>query len=72
MALKFNTMLLVYDENISFEYGGAGDMETYSVRSQIENGVAMGISKKELLSFGLEENELYMLESPDIDDLKRL
>lgn len=72
MALKFNTMLLVYGENISFEYGGANDKETYSARSQINNGVAVGISKEELLSFGIEESDLAMLESPSAEDLERL
>lgn len=30
MALKFNTPLLVYGENVSYEYGGNGAVETYS------------------------------------------
>ena len=50
MALKFNTMLLVYGENVSFEYGGSDDEESYSARSQVNNGVASGFSKDELLS----------------------
>ena len=32
MALKFNTQLLVYGENVSYEYGGANYEETYSAR----------------------------------------
>ena len=72
MALKFNTMLLVYGENIAFEYGGADDEETYSARSQVENGVASGVSTEELLSFGLEENDLAMLDAPSKEDLQRL
>ena len=40
MALKFNTPMLCYGENVSFEYGGNADEETYSARDQIENGVA--------------------------------
>ena len=43
MALKFNTMLLVYGENVSYEYGGNDDAETYSAKGQIENGVASGM-----------------------------
>ena len=43
MALKFNTPMLCYGENVSFEYGGNADKETYSARDQIENGVAVGM-----------------------------
>ena len=49
MALKFNTPLLCYGENVSFEYGGNADEETYSARGQIENGVAVGFPTEELL-----------------------
>ena len=45
MALKFNTPMLCYGENVSFEYGGSADKETYSARGQIENGVAVGRSE---------------------------
>lgn len=72
MSLKFNTMLLVYGENIAFEYGGVDDEETYSARGQIENGVASGISKEELLSFGLVESDLIMLEAPANEKLQKL
>lgn len=72
MALKFNTMLLVYGENISFEYGGFDDEETYSARKQIDNGVASGVTKEELKGFGLEDNELCMLEAPNADEIQKL
>ena len=72
MALKFNTMLLVYGENVSFEYGGGDDEETYSAKSQINNGVASEFSREELLSYGVNENELAMLDTPSEDDLKKL
>ena len=45
MAAKFNTPLLVYGENISYEYGGAGYKETYSAKEQLYNGVASGIDE---------------------------
>ena len=38
MAAKFNTPMLCYGENVSFEYGGCSDKETYSAMDQIENG----------------------------------
>src|SRR5690606_3391628 len=40
MAVKFNTSLLIYGENVAYEYGGNNAVETYSARDQIQNGVA--------------------------------
>ena len=54
MALKFNTMLLVYGENVSFEYGGCEDEETYSARGQIENGVGLFAQLKADFDFAME------------------
>ena len=53
MALKFNTPLLIYGENVGYEYGGAGAIETYSARDQIYNGVGYGIPTQELLREGI-------------------
>lgn len=72
MALKFNTMLLVYGENVSFEYGGNEDKESYSARNQICNGVASDFRKEELLGFGVTEEDLAMTEAPAPEDLARL
>ena len=72
MALKFNTMLLVYGENISYEYGGNDDEETYSARNQINNGVASEVNREELLGFGLNESDLALLEAPTLKELERL
>ena len=70
MAKKFNTPLLVYGENVSYEYGGDDDFETYSARGILKNGVASdmdldelientGVSRKELeLTVALSEKEL--------------
>lgn len=72
MALKFNTMLLVYGENVSYEYGGNSGEESYSAREQLENGVASGVSEEELLSFGLEKNDLAFLDAPTKEEMQRL
>lgn len=49
MAAMFNTLLLVYGENVSYEYGGADAKETYSAKEQLSNGVASGIDEQELM-----------------------
>ena len=40
VAIKFGIPLIVYGENINYEYGGAQTKETYSALDQIHNDVA--------------------------------
>ena len=66
MAAKFHTPLLVYGENISYEYGGAGYKETYSAREQLFNGVASGIDEEELITnAGVTAKDLYLTRAPE-------
>ena len=66
MAVKFGIPLLVYGENISFEYGGAGAEETYSAKDQMLNGVASGIEASEL---DVSDSELRFFDPPPLDSL---
>jgi N-acetyl sugar amidotransferase len=43
MAQRFDLPLLVYGENVSYEYGGVDGWETPSAIDQIENGVASDV-----------------------------
>jgi N-acetyl sugar amidotransferase len=72
MAVKFNTPLLCYGENVSFEYGGNADEETYSARGQIENGVAVGMPREDILINGVTEQDLSLTAAPAPDDLAKL
>ncbi len=72
MALMFNTPLLVYGENVSYEYGGADSEETYSARGIMKNGVASDIPTEELLDEFITEKDLSLLEAPSIEDLDKL
>lgn len=72
MALKFNTPLLVYGENVAYEYGGAGAVESYSARDQIFNGVGCGIPTEELLREGVTMKDLNFFEPPAREDIERL
>lgn len=72
MALKFNTPLLVYGENVSYEYGGNGAVETYSARDQIYNGVGSGIPTEELLGDGVSMKDLNFFEPPPQEDIAKL
>ena len=72
MALKFNTPFLCYGENVSFEYGGGEDKETYSARGQINNGVAIGMDMDEILGDGVTENDLSLNLAPTEEELTKL
>lgn len=73
MALKFNTPLLVYGENVSYEYGGSDYIETYSARNQLGNGVASDIDLDELLKIeGINENILELTRAPLPEQLEKL
>jgi N-acetyl sugar amidotransferase len=72
MALKFNTPLLVYGENVSYEYGGGTAVETYSAKDQISNGVGTGIPTEELLIEGVTLKDLNFFEPPISSELDKL
>ena len=72
MAVKFNTPLLVYGENVSYEYGGAGAIETYSAKDQINNGVGGGIPTEEFFNDGTSLKDLNFFEPPVAEELEKL
>lgn len=71
-AASLNIPLLVYGENVSYEYGGVDDIETYSAREQIFNGVAPGVELDELIAAGVPCDELAYLEAPTRELLNNL
>ncbi len=73
MAAKFNTPLLVYGENIAYEYGGAGAVETFSAKDQINNGVASGIEIEELVKLdGVTAKDLNFFSPPSMEQISAL
>lgn len=72
MAIKFNTPLLVYGENVEYEYGGKNAIDTFSAKAQINNGVGSGISTSELLSETVSLKDLNFFEAPSNEYLDRL
>ena len=71
-AAALNLPLLVYGENVSYEYGGIDDKETYSAREQIFNGVAPDVDLEELIEAGVPMDELVYLEAPSREVLDKL
>ena len=72
MALKFNTPLLCYGENVSYEYGGNDDEETYSARGQITNGVASGMPDEDIYIEGITPKDMSLIQAPTVEELNRL
>lgn len=72
IALKFNIPLVVYGENVSYEYGGVDDEETYSARKQIYNGVASDIPWEELIDEEVSMKDLVLLKAPEPEEMESL
>ena len=72
MASRFNIPLLVYGENVAYEYGGITDQETYSAKEQIYNGVASGINIDELIGDGVARKDLNFFDPPLKEELDKL
>ncbi len=72
MAAKLGIPLLVYGENISYEYGGPGAKESPSAKEQIFNGVAADIPAEELLCDDVSSKDLTMCQSPTKEQMDGL
>lgn len=73
MAVKFNTPLLIYGENVSHEYGGIQDEETYSALDQINNGVACEVDFNELYKLqNIDPKAVAMVKAPSKEELEKL
>jgi N-acetyl sugar amidotransferase len=71
MAIKMNIPLVVYGENIAYEYGGPGAKETPSALDQINNDVVKPVPINEWLddeiTMGTMQNCIY----PSKDDIEK-
>ncbi len=72
MAAKFNLQLLVYGENVGYEYGGEGAIDTFSAKDQIKNGVAAGLEMEDVLVNGITEKDLNFFQPPVQEELDKL
>ncbi len=70
MAIRLGIPLVIYGENISYEYGGPEAVETPSALGQINNNVAIPIDFDFWRSRGIEDDELHMLEYPSRDNIE--
>lgn len=72
MASKFGIPLLVYGENVSYEYGGNCSEETSSAREQIFNGVAAEIPVEVLLDDVVSSKDLTLCQTPTREEMSSI
>lgn len=72
IAVRFGIPLVVYGENVSYEYGGLNAVEKYSANDQIMNGVASDIPWEELTGDGVSMKDISLCVFPDEKNLKAL
>lgn len=72
MATKLNIPLVVYGENISYEYGGVQRVETYSAKEQLTNGVASEMDWNELVDENIKLKDLSLCFAPSADELETI
>jgi len=67
MAIKMVIPLVFYGENVSWEYGGFQQKETYSAKDQINNDVAKKVDFELWYKNGITDKELNFLKYPGIE-----
>ncbi len=72
MAVKFSIPLLVYGENVTYEYGGEQQEETFSAKEQISNGVASDIPWEELIDDNIIINNLELCKYVSSQDINKI
>jgi N-acetyl sugar amidotransferase len=70
IAKNFNIPLVIYGENISYEYGGESAEDEASARKQIENGVASEYADILLDEAQLGDERRFFLNPPPLDGLE--
>jgi len=72
LALKLDIPLVVYGENISYEYGGPESEETYSARDQIKNNVVKRVDWDFWFKRGIAKEEINFLLYPSAGEIEKL
>lgn len=70
MAINMNIPLVVYGENVAWEYGGVLYEETYSAKDQINNDVAKKVDFELWYKNGITDKEINMLKYPSQKEIK--
>ena len=71
MALNMKIPLVVYGENVSYEYGGVLQKESYSAKDQINNDVAKKLDFSLWYENGVSQKEINMLIYPSAEEIQK-
>lgn len=71
IAIKLNIPLIIYGENINYEYGGGQTEETYSALNQINNDVVTPIDWNFWLNDGVTMKDLNPAIYPTAEEIKK-
>jgi len=72
LAHKLDIPLIVYGENIAYEYGGPNAEETYSAKDQIKNDVVKPIDWEFWYKNGITNEEVEMIKYPSEEIVDKL
>lgn len=72
IAYSLNIPLIVYGENIAYEYGGPEAKDTYSAKEQIKNDVVKEIDWDWLFKKGVERKEIEFIKYPSVEIVESL
>ncbi|MDN2823497.1 N-acetyl sugar amidotransferase, partial [Campylobacter coli] len=67
-----NTPLLVYGENVSYEYGGSDTEEPPSAKEIFLNGVARDLNINEFIDDEIKEENLQLFFNPNANVINKL
>lgn len=72
IAAMMNIPLIIYGENINYEYGGKYSIETYSAKNQIKNDVVKHIDWEWWYKNGISKKEVNILKYPSTATVEKL
>lgn len=70
-AIQAKIPLIVYGENVAWEYGGVLNEETYSAKDQIKNDVARIVDQGMWTRHGISKAEMQSLEYPSEEEIEK-
>lgn len=70
MAIKFGIKLIVYGEDVTWEYGGVLENETFSAKHQIYNDVVRNLDIRHFAEAGCTKEEMNMTKYPEREDIE--
>lgn len=71
LCMNMGIKLLVYGENVNYEYGGSQKEETYSAKSQFSNDVVKPVNLSTWLDEEISPKDLESIRFPQIDEIEK-